>query len=56
MESHGIGRYLLVAVLGAIAGGLVVSVATRAVPDMMGGMMRNLMAQMGEGDCSPVEM
>lgn len=48
--------YVLAAVLGAIGGGLIVTVATRAIPKMMSGMMRNMMAQMGEGGCSPAEM
>ena len=53
------GGYLLAAGLGAVAGGLLVAVATRAIPkmmsQMMSGMMRNMMAQMGEEGCSPSE-
>ena len=53
-------RTILAAVLGALGGGLVVVIATRAIPkimsQMMPAMMRNMMAQMGEGGCSPAEM
>ena len=53
-------RTVLAAVLGALGGGLVVVIATRAIPkimsQMMPGMMRNMMAQMGERGCNPAEM
>jgi len=53
-------KYILVAFLGAVSGGLVVAIATRAVPkmmsQMMSGMMQNMMSQMGEGGCDPAEM
>ena len=53
-------RTILAAVLGALGGGLVVVIATRAIPkimsQMMPGMMRNMMAHMGEQGCSPAEM
>ena len=53
-------KYILVAFLGAVSGGLVVAIATRAVPKMMSqimsGMMQNMMSQMGEGGCDPAEM
>jgi len=52
--------YILAAGLGALGGGLLVAVATRAIPKMMSkmmaGMMQNMMAQMGEGDCDPADM
>ena len=49
-------KYLFVAVLGVVGGGLVMAWATKALPKMMSGMMRNMMAQMeGEG-CNPAEM
>jgi hypothetical protein len=52
--------YYLAAGLGAIAGGLIIAVATRAIPKMMAkmmaGMMENMMAQMGEGDCNPADI
>ncbi len=52
--------YLLAALLDAIGGGLVVALATLAVPAMMTGMMtgimKNMMAQMKEGGGNPNEM
>lgn len=52
--------YLLAAALGAIGGGVVVAIATQAIPkmmsQMMAGMMQNMMRQMGEGGCNPAEM
>lgn len=48
--------YALAAALGAIAGGLVVVLATRAIPRMMAGIMQRMMAQMGEGGCNPIEI
>jgi CheY-specific phosphatase CheX len=57
--SHGKG-YVLVALMGAVGGGLVVALVTKAIPkimsNMMSGMMRNVMAQMGEAGCDPAEM
>jgi glycerol uptake facilitator-like aquaporin len=53
-------RYVLAAILGAFAGGLLVAVLTRAVPRMMSDMMavtmRNMMASAGEGTCDPIDM
>lgn len=53
--------YLLAAVLSAIGGGLIVAVATRAIPKMMSQMMprmmQNMVARMeGEDGYSPAEM
>jgi hypothetical protein len=52
--------YFLAAGLGAVGGGLLIAVATRAIPKMMSkmmaGMMENMMAQMGEGDCDPADI
>ena len=46
-------KYALVALLGAAAGGLIVVVATRAVPRIlcrtMAAMMENMAGRMGEG-------
>jgi hypothetical protein len=48
--------YVLAALLGAIGGGLVVLLATRAIPKMMSGQMSKMMAQMKESGCEPSEM
>jgi hypothetical protein len=48
--------YALAVLLGAIAGGLVVSIATRAIPKMMSGMMQNMMMQMEKNGFNPGEM
>jgi hypothetical protein len=53
-------RTILAAALGALGGGLVVAIATRAIPKIMSqimpAMMTNMMAHMGEQGCSPAEM
>ena len=53
-------RYVLAALLGVPAGGLLVAIATRAVPrmmsGMMAGMMQNMMASAGEGGCEPADI
>jgi CheY-specific phosphatase CheX len=58
-RSHTKG-YVLAAALGAMGGGLIVALATRAIPkiasQMMSGMMRNMMAQMAADGCNPAEM
>ncbi len=52
--------YLLAVALGALGGGLIVAVATRAIPKMMShmmaGMMQNMLAQMKERGCAPAEI
>lgn len=52
--------YAIAALLGAAGGGLLVALATRAVPKMMArmmsGMMRSMMSQMGEGRCNPEDL
>ncbi len=54
------GGYILAVILGALGGGFLVAAVTKAIPKMMSkmmaGMMENMMAQMGEGDCDPVDM
>ncbi len=54
------GPYLISALLGAIGGGILVIVATRAIPtmmtNMMSGMMRKMMSNMGECGCNPQQM
>lgn len=56
---HGKG-YILAAALGALGGGLIVIVATQAIPrmmsHMMAGMMQNMLAQMQERGCAPAEI
>ena len=53
-------RYLITALLGAAAGGLVVAWVTNAIPrmmkHMMAGMMENMRAQMGAQGCKPDEI
>ena len=52
--------YLITALLGAAAGGLVVAWVTHAIPrmmkQMMAGMMVNMRAQMSAGGCKPEEV
>ena len=48
--------YVLAAALGALGGALLMALATRAVPKMMAGTMRSMMAQMRAGGCNPAEM
>lgn len=48
--------FILAVLLGAIGGGLFVTLATRAVPKMMSKIMRSMMAQTAEGGCDPAEM
>jgi CheY-specific phosphatase CheX len=58
-RSHTKG-YVLAAALGAIGGGLIVALATRAIPkiasQVMSGMMRNMMAQMAAAGHNPAEI
>ena len=54
-DSHAKG-YILAAILGAMGGGLVVALATQAVPKMMAAMMRTMMAQVRESGCDPGDM
>ena len=48
--------YVLAAALGALGGALLMALATRAIPKMMSGAMRSMMAQMRDGGCDPAEM
>ena len=52
--------YLFAAGLGALGGGILVALVTKAIPrmmnKMMSGMMENMMSQMGEGNCDPAEI
>ena len=51
--------YIVVALLGAAAGGLFVACVSHAIPRMMNrmmaGMMDNMRAQMSSGKCQPDE-
>jgi hypothetical protein len=51
--------YVLAAILGAAAGGLVVACASKAFPRMMAHMMSQMMqdrmAHMGESGCDPAD-
>jgi hypothetical protein len=53
-------RCLIVAILGALGGGLAVVLATKALPEIMSElgpkMMQKMMGQMGEDGCDPAEM
>jgi len=48
--------YILATVLGAVSGGLIVALATNAIPKMMSQMMRNMMSQMRESGCDPIDI
>jgi hypothetical protein len=48
--------YILAVLVGAIGGGFVVALATKAIPKMMSKMMQNMMSNMREGGCDPAEM
>ncbi len=54
------GPYLISALLGAIGGGILVIIATKAIPtmmaNMMSGMMGEMMSQMRASGCNPQEM
>jgi hypothetical protein len=62
MDTNRFGRtgYLITALLGAAAGGLVVAWVTHAIPKMMkrmmAGMMDNMRTQMSAGGCKPEEV
>ena len=48
--------YVTAVAIGAIGGGVLVAVATRAMPKMMSRMMQKMMTHMGGEGCSPAEM
>ena len=48
--------YMFAVVLGAISGGAIVALATKAVPKVMSGIMRNMMTHMGERGCDPAKI
>jgi hypothetical protein len=45
--------YALAFILGTIGGGLLVAIATKAIPRMMSGMMQNMMKQMRKDGFNP---
>ncbi len=49
-------KHMVVMAVGAISGGILVALASRAMPKMMAGMMRNMMTMMGGEGCSPADM
>ena len=53
-------NYVIAMRLGAIGGGLFVTLATKAIPKMltytMSGIMQSMMSQMSEQGCDPKEM
>jgi hypothetical protein len=53
--SHARG-YVLAAAMGAIAGGLAVALATKAIPKTASQLMQNIMAHMREAGFNPAEM
>ncbi len=57
VRSDRVSGYLVAGVIGAVWGGLVVAIATKALPRIMAGMMKqmmpNMMMQMKECGCSP---
>jgi hypothetical protein len=50
------GGYILAAAFGAVVGGVVVALATRAIPKVMSGMMQTMMSRMEEAGCDPAEL
>ena len=48
--------YALAVLLGAIGGGLLVAIATKAIPRMMSGMMQNMVMQMQKNGFNPGEI
>jgi hypothetical protein len=47
--------YALVLILGALAGGLLVVIATKAIPKMLSGMMQNMILEMRKNGFNPGE-
>ena len=46
-------KYIAATLLGAIVGGILVALATKAVPRIMSGMMKNMMQSRGENGSFP---
>ena len=49
-------KYMLAFAMGVIEGGIIVGLATKAIPKMMSGMMQSMMARMKEEGCNPQEI
>ena len=49
-------RYMMTLAVGAVGGGLLVAWATKALPRMMSGMMKSMMANMEKEGFDPKEM
>ena len=49
-------KYMLTFTLGAIGGGILLAWATKAMPKIMSGMMRNMMSHMSGQGCSPSDI
>jgi hypothetical protein len=49
-------KYMVITALGAVSGGVLVALASRAMPKLMAGMMHNMMTMMGGEGCNPEEM
>ena len=49
-------RYILAVILGAIAGGVIVALATKAIPKIMADIMENMMTRMEKSGHNPAEM
>jgi CheY-specific phosphatase CheX len=58
--NHQAKGYAAAFLLGAIGGGVFVTLASKAIPRMMSqmmrGMMQNMMSEMRESGCDPSEM
>lgn len=58
-DSH-IKGYLIATFAGAVGGGLLTLVTTKALPkimsQVMSSMMKNMMSRISEGSCQPEEM
>jgi len=55
-EGCNVRKYMVAMAVGAVGGGILIALASRAMPKMMAGMMRNVMTMMGGEGCSPAEM
>ena len=49
-------KYMFAFALGAVGGGLMLAIATKAILKMMPKMMQSMMSHMGGEGCSPAEM